>query len=143
MLKISRRGRYAEFDLEPDEQLWIKLKATSEHSQEQVVMYLSSGEVTQLREELNRFQPETVETVEVPKGWTKQNVLDAIEVYSPTPEWAGADFLRAEVVGTDGLHTRFMRVRGTGINSVYVGAAGIDRTVAELADSFPDITAVG
>ena len=101
--------------------------------------YLDEGQSDLIRAELNKFQPETVE---VPEGWTKQNVLDAIEAYSPTPEWAGADFLRARAKYT-GDEVRFVRVLGEGADSMYTGPAGIRRTVAELADSFPDITAVG
>ena len=101
--------------------------------------YLDEGQSDRIREELNKFQPETVE---VPEGWTKQDVLDAIEAYSPTPEWAGADFLRARAKYT-GDEVRFVRVLGEGADSMYTGPAGTRRTVGDIADLYTDITAVG
>ena len=100
---------------------------------------LDARQSERAREELNKFQPETVP---VPEGWTKQDVLDAIEAYSPTPEWAGADFLRATGKLSD-VAVRFVRVRGEGADSTYIGFAGTMRTVGEIADHYTDITVVG
>lgn len=133
MLEITQDVRSAEFDLAKSGYLWIKVSVTLEGGENQVAMYLSPDEIERLRAELGYDHSRYVE---VPEGWTKQDVLDAIEA---TPSWAGADFLTGTHIRT-GADRRFVRVLGEGDSATYLSA---EWTVQGIRDNYNNVTAVG